>query len=77
MTRKKDVLQTDAATKKEQRDRESTKAMLEYEAEVRAIEERTARLRALRLAKEAAEKSEVAPDPVKSLLQRRKLRSMH
>jgi hypothetical protein len=37
--------------------------MLEYEAESRAVREKTARLRALRLDKEAAEKNEgVAAD---------------
>ena len=45
----------EARFKKEERAREGVKAMLEYEAESRAIRERTARLRALRLAKEAAE----------------------
>jgi hypothetical protein len=40
---------------KEERHRDGTKAMLEYEAEGRAVLKKTARLRALRLAKEAAE----------------------
>jgi hypothetical protein len=56
VTKKKEGLkQTDATLKKEQRGREGAKAMLAYEAEGRAVRERTARLRALRLAKEAAE----------------------
>jgi hypothetical protein len=41
--------------KKEHQAREAAKAWAEYDAEARAVAERTARLRALRLAKEAAE----------------------
>jgi hypothetical protein len=41
--------------KKEQQAREGAKAWLEYEATARATQEKTARLRALRLAKEAAD----------------------
>jgi hypothetical protein len=48
----------DARFKKDERIREGAKAMLEYEAEGRAVREKTARLRALRLDKEAAEKNE-------------------
>jgi hypothetical protein len=79
VTKKKDDLQqTDANSKKEQRAREGTKAMLEYEDEARVIRERTARLRELRLAKEAAEKGgEVAGEPVKPASQGRTPRSMH
>ena len=45
------------------------KAMLQYEAEGRAVREKTARLRALRLTKEAAEKNEgIAPDAGKPLV---------
>jgi hypothetical protein len=40
--------------KKEERLREGQKAMAEYQAERRAIIEKTARLRALRLARDAA-----------------------
>ena len=46
---------TDASFKKEQRAREGVKAMAEYEAARAAVRAKTARLRALRLAKEAAE----------------------
>jgi hypothetical protein len=46
----------EASFKKEERAREGAKAMREYEAESRAVHEKTARLKALRLAKEAAEK---------------------
>ena len=41
--------------KKEHQAREAVKARAEYDAEARAVGERTARLRALRLAKEADE----------------------
>jgi hypothetical protein len=47
----------EASFKKEERAREGAKAMREYEAESRAVYEKTARLKALRLAKEAAEKA--------------------
>jgi hypothetical protein len=50
----------EASFKKEERAREGAKAMREYEAESRAVYEKTARLKALRLAKEAAEKK---PEP--------------
>jgi hypothetical protein len=46
----------EAAFRKEQQARDGAKAWLEYESSMRAIQERTARLRALRLAKEAAER---------------------
>jgi hypothetical protein len=53
----KDVMErAEASFKKEERAREGAKAMREYEAESRAVHEKTARLKALRLAKEAAEK---------------------
>lgn len=42
--------------KKEQQAREGAKARMQYEAEGHAVREKTARLRALRLAKEAADK---------------------
>ena len=41
--------------KKEERAKEGAKAMLEYQENSRLVREKTARLRALRLAKEAAE----------------------
>jgi hypothetical protein len=49
----------EASFKKEERAREGAKAMMEYEAEARATREKTARLRALRLAKEGLRKTEV------------------
>jgi hypothetical protein len=45
----------EASLKKDGRAREGAKAMPAYEAEARAVREKTARLRALRLAKKAAE----------------------
>jgi hypothetical protein len=46
----------EASFKKEERAKDGAKAMLEYRADSRALLEKTARLKALRLAKEAAEK---------------------
>lgn len=45
------------------RDQEARRAMSEYEAENRRVAENTARLRALRLAKEAAESGAKAKTP--------------
>jgi hypothetical protein len=45
-----------AFTKKEQQAREGSKAAAEYAAKGQALRERTARLRSLRLAKEAADR---------------------
>ena len=57
----KDVMdRAEASFKKEERAREGAKAMRDYEAENRAVHEKTARLKALRLAKEAAENKEAA-----------------
>jgi hypothetical protein len=62
----------ESSIKKEERARDGTNAMQEHQAEARAIQEKTTRLRALRLAKEAAEKSEeVATQPIKPASQRR------
>ncbi len=46
----------EANFKKEERAREGAKAMMEYQANSRLVREKTARLRALRLAKEAADR---------------------
>jgi hypothetical protein len=43
------------ALKKEQRAKDAAKAVAQYEAEGKAVHEKTARLRALRLAKRAAD----------------------
>jgi hypothetical protein len=54
----KDVTdRAEASFKKEERAREGAKAMRDYEAESRAVREKTARLRSLRLAKEAADQA--------------------
>jgi hypothetical protein len=44
--------------KKEDRARDGQKAMMQYEAQARAIREKTARLKALRLTKEAQAQTE-------------------
>jgi CRISPR/Cas system-associated protein Cas5 (RAMP superfamily) len=60
----KDVVdRAEASFRKEERAREGAKAMRDYEAEGRAVREKTARLKLLRLAKEATEKK---ADPKKS-----------
>jgi hypothetical protein len=46
----------EASFRKEERAKEGAKAMMEYEANSRLVREKTQRLRALRLAKEAADK---------------------
>jgi hypothetical protein len=60
----------EASFKKEERAKEGAKAMLEYQANGRIIREQMARLKALRLAKEAAEAAagatpEPAPKPTR------------
>ena len=55
--------QADAQFKKLQRAEDGKKAMSEYESELAAIRTKTARLRALRLARDAAELA-VVPAPV-------------
>lgn len=52
----------EASFRKEERAREGAQAMQEYQANTRALREKTERLKALRLAKEAADKkAELAP----------------
>lgn len=46
----------DASFRKEQRAKEGAKAMMEYRANSRMVREKMERLKALRLAKEAADK---------------------
>jgi hypothetical protein len=46
----------DASFKKEERAKDGAKAMMEYVANGKSVREKMARLRALRLAKEAADK---------------------
>jgi len=47
----------EANFRKEERAREGAKAMMEYQANSRQVREKTERLKALRLAKEAADKA--------------------
>ncbi len=80
VTNSKEALKkrADARFKKDERAREGTKAMLEYEAAGRAVREKTARLRALRLDKEAAEKNEgIAADSSQPLVARKKKKVNH
>ena len=53
----------EALFKKEQQSHEAQQTMTEYEAELQAMREKTARLRALRLARDAA--SPKSPGPVR------------
>jgi hypothetical protein len=46
----------EASVRKEERAKEGAKAMTEYHSNIRMVREKTQRLRALRLAKEAADK---------------------
>jgi hypothetical protein len=55
-------LRAEAQFKKMQRAEDGRKAMVEYEAGVAAVRAKTARLRALRLARDAAEAA-AAPPP--------------
>lgn len=50
---------------KQARLQEGKRAVKDYEAEIRRVDEKTARLRALRLAKEAASEPEKAKAPVR------------
>jgi hypothetical protein len=58
--------------KKEERAKDGRKAMGDYEADGRAVRAKTERLRALRLAKEAADNNEAVAMPVKQAKPRRK-----
>jgi hypothetical protein len=55
----------DARFKKDERALDGRKAMSEYEAQVLAVHEKTARLKALRLAKEAQVQNEEPPPKTK------------
>jgi hypothetical protein len=50
----------EASFKKEERAKEGAKAMMEYQANGQKVREKTEKLRALRLAKEAADKARAA-----------------
>jgi len=51
----------EASFRKEERAKDGAKAMMEYQAHSQVVREKTAKLRALRLAKEAAEKAVEPP----------------
>jgi hypothetical protein len=55
----------EANFKKEERAKDGAKAMMEYQAEGKAIRDKMAKLKALRLAKEAADAAAAASAPVK------------
>ena len=50
----------EASFRKEERAKEGAKAMMEYQANSRMIREKTERLKALRLAKEATDKAQAS-----------------
>ena len=52
------LARAEASFRKEERAKESAKAMMEYQANSRMIREKMERLKALRLAKEAADKEQ-------------------
>jgi hypothetical protein len=56
-------VRAEAAFRKEEQAREGAKAWRDYEDQARATEQKTARLRALRLAKEAADALPVTKSP--------------
>jgi hypothetical protein len=64
----------EASFKKEERAKEGAKAMMEYQANGRVVREQMARLKALRLAKEAAAATAPAgpPEPAKKKVARAK-----
>jgi hypothetical protein len=55
----------EALFKKEQQSREAQQAMAEYQAELRMMREKTARLRALRLARDAANNNKKKTRPAR------------
>jgi hypothetical protein len=61
----------DASFKKEERAKDGAKAMMEYLANGRMVRERTERLRALRLAKEAADKDRDVATVAKKVAKKR------
>jgi hypothetical protein len=67
----------EASFRKEERAKDGKKGAADYEAAARAIAAKTLRLRALRLAKEAAEKTaEPATEPSKPARQKRAVRPL-
>ncbi len=66
----------DASFKKEERVKDGKKGLADYEAASRAVAAKTVRLRALRLAKEAADKVDEEAKPFKPTRQKRTIRSI-
>jgi len=52
----------EASFRKEERAKDGAMAMMEYQANARMIREKTERLKALRLAREAADKAQAGPE---------------
>ena len=79
MSDRRDKAKLDAEAsfqKKEQRLQDAEKAKAEYESAARVLDENTARLRALRLAKETADREAgIAPAPKKKVRRARNPRS--
>jgi murein endopeptidase len=73
----KEVLEkrANANFRKEERAKDGKKAMVDYEADGHAVRANTARLRALRLAKEAADENATAVMLVKPAVKKRKVRA--
>jgi hypothetical protein len=65
----------DASFRKEERAKDAKVGAAAYESASRAVAAKTVRLRALRLAKEAADKMEEAAKPVEPIAQKRTVRS--
>jgi hypothetical protein len=63
------------ALKQEQQAKDAAKAVAQYAADAKAVLEKTARLRALRLAKEAADRVEETAKAVKPVARKRMARS--
>ena len=61
MTSDQDRQRAERSFKREERALDGRKAITEYEAQARATREKTARLKALRLAKEAQAQNEAPP----------------
>jgi hypothetical protein len=66
----------DASVRKEERVKDGKKGAADYESASRAVAANTARLRALRLAKEAADKVEEAAKLVKPAREKRAIRPL-
>ena len=62
MTTRSDAVRAraEANFRKEERAKDGANALVEYQANIRSIRERTERLKALRLAKEATDRNEVS-----------------